>query len=274
MHNYERLPEKPTPLEVGDISREVMAVSDNLYSSKLWKIRREPSSDVLILTENKRPGVFILLGVLSIPFLLLVTTPLIRWWRWGPEAATDGLLDLLLAALLYIGFIVLFIGYCLSCRVTIKADRQTGRVVAVTKELWRQTVKEATNPQRFGLVFAATARWKKTFDQWWMAALTPAGIVRLACLPTPHAEEAKDILDSFFGIETRTQGKTREVQELMDYLSIPSDIKTGGKEFDALSRETLLREKKMREITSAIFWIVIIFGLFLFLFTGLLKAGS
>lgn len=31
----------------------------------------------------------------------------------------------------------------------------------------------------------------------------------------------------------------------MDCLSIPSDIETGGREFDALSRETLLREKKM-----------------------------
>lgn len=79
-----------------------MTVPDNLYSSNLWKIRREPSSDVIILTENKCPAVFILLGVLSIPFLLLVTVPLIRWWRWGSEAATNGLLDLLLAALLYI----------------------------------------------------------------------------------------------------------------------------------------------------------------------------
>lgn len=104
-----------------------------------------------------------------------------------------------------------------------------------------------------------------------MAVLTPAGVVRLACFPTPHAEEAKDILNSFFGIEIRTQGKTREVRELMDCLSIPSDIETGVREFDALSRETLLREKKMGEITSAIFWIVVIFGLFMSLLVDRLK---
>lgn len=142
----------------------VIVVPDNFYSSKLWKVRREPSCDVLILTENKRPSIFILLGVLSIPFLLVVTAPFIRWLRWGSEGAANELLDLLIAGFLYIGFVVLFIGYFLSCRITIEADRRTGKVVAVTKELWRRTVREAVNPQRFGLVFAATAKGKGTFD--------------------------------------------------------------------------------------------------------------
>lgn len=226
-------------------------------SDKLWEVREKSSSEILALKENKRPGLFAMLGVLSIPFLLTVAA-FLRRWRWGCASINDVVPICIVA-----GVALLLIGYYLSYSVTIEADRRSSKVVAITKRFWRRTVKEATNPQRFGLVFAHTVHSSKgAIDFWWLAARTPKKVVKLALLSHPLASDAMSILNKFFGIKIKPYMTSDELCDV----AIRPECETGGEEFDVLSRGPLLREKKRARVHSTIAWVIVLVGSLFFLF--------